>query len=148
MDNQVSLIIVNMLKSQAINELRECNDYTVRFGLFLEEKQILELVNKRFEALKETERIEFSQGILKKLIYEFCDSPYISNDNYEEILWELIDGFYYFKNESLDLLSDDELLSIMKKYFDTVCEGSLDYLMSTSLEDLCRSTRYREKIED
>lgn len=148
MDNQVSLIIVNMLKSQAINELRECNDYTVGFGLFLEEKQILELVNKRFEALKETERIEFSQGILKKLIYEFCDSPYISNDNYEEILWELIDGFYYFKNESLDLLSDDELLSIMKKYFDTVCEGSLDYLMSTSLEDLCRSTRYREKIED
>ena len=47
------------------------------------------LINKRFEALKNTGRIEFDEGILKKLIEAFCDSPYIMQNNYEETLEEL-----------------------------------------------------------
>jgi len=142
MEDMFSLTSVSMQKIQTAKELRECNDFTLRFGLSLSEHQINNLVEKRFEALKDTGRIEFGKGILKKLIYEFCDSPYITQENYEDTILELLDSFYYFKNESMDLISDDELIVFMKQHFDTTCEGSLEYLNGTTLEELCRNTRY------
>lgn len=148
MENMFSLTPINMQKIQTATELRECNDFTHRFGLSLSEQQIQSIVEKRFEALKDTGRVEFEQGILKKLIYEFCDSPYITQENYEETILELQDSFYYFKNESMDLISDDELISFMKRHFDTTCQGSLEYLDGTSLDELCRNTRYGYKVDD
>lgn len=148
MKDMFSLSPIHMQKLQTAAELRECNDLTLKFGLCLSEQQIQSLVEKRFEALKETGRIELGQGILKKLIYEFCDSPYITQENYEDTIWELQETFYYFKNDSMDLISDDELISFMKDHFDTVCQGSLEYLSGTSLEELCRSTRYGNDFDD
>lgn len=147
MGDMFSLTPVSMQKIQAASELQECNNFTLRFGLSLSEQQIQSLVEKRFETLRDTGRIEFEEGILKKLIYEFCDSPYITQDNYEDTILELQDSFYYFKNESMDLISDDELISFMKKHFDTTCQGSLEYLSGASLEELCRNTRYGYKID-
>lgn len=145
MDDMFSLTPVSMQKIQTANELRECNEFTPRYGLSLSEQQIHNLVEKRFEALKDTGRIEFGKGILKKLIYEFCDSPYIIQENYEDTILELLDSFYYFKNESMDLISDDELMTFMKQHFDIICQGSLEYLNGTTLEELCRNTRYFAK---
>ena len=142
MDDMFSLTPVSMQKIQTAKELRECNEFTRRYGLSLSEQQIHGLVEKRFEALKDTGRIEFGKGILKKLIYEFCDSSYIIQENYEDTILELLDSFYYFKNESMDLISDDELMTFMKEHFDNICEGSLEYLNGTTLEELCRNTRY------
>ncbi len=68
------------------------------------------------------------------LVTEFCDSPYIIQANYEDTILELQDSFYYFKNESMDRISDDELIAFMKRYFDGICQGSLEYLSGTSLE--------------
>ncbi|MGE5330002.1 MAG: DUF6323 family protein [Deltaproteobacteria bacterium] len=148
MDERFDMTIVNIQKLQTAEELRECNELTVRFGLFLSEHQIQSLVEKRFEALKNTGRIEFGQGILKKLITEFCDSPYIIQENYEDTILELQDAFYYFKNESNDLISDEELITFMKQKFDGVCQGSLEYLSDMTLEELCRNTRYGYERED
>ncbi len=131
----------------AVQELVRCNEYTIRFGLHLSEAQANLLMEKRMETLYDTGRVEFGEGILKKLIFEFCDSPYIMQDTYIDTLLALQDAFYYFKNESLEQLSDDELISFMKRHFDGDCEGSLEYLTSTSLEELCRSTRYGEDWE-
>ncbi|MGE5473806.1 MAG: DUF6323 family protein [Ignavibacteriales bacterium] len=148
MDKKFDITIVSMQKLQTAAELRECNEITAKYGLSLSEQQIQSLVEKRFEALKDTGRIEFGQGILKKLITEFCDSPYIMQENYEDTILELQDSFYYFKNESNDLLSDDEIISFMKLHFDGVCQGSLDYLRDMTLEDLCRRTRYGKNDDD
>jgi hypothetical protein len=148
MEGGFSLTPLDMQKMQTMEELRECNDLTVKYGLQLSEQQIRELTEKRFAALKDTGRIEFGQGILKKLVTEFCDSPYILQDNYVDTLLELQDAFYYFKNESLDLFTDDELITMMKNYFDGACQGSTDYLSGTSLEDLCRDARYGDRPED
>ena len=38
----------------------------------------------KFRTLKETGRIELREGIIDKLIKEFCDSPYINQENYAE----------------------------------------------------------------
>lgn len=138
MKDHFSLSPLSMQKLQTEGELRECNALTMRFGLYLTDEQIHNLVEKRFAALKDTGRVEFGQGILKALIYEFCDSPYISQDTYEETLFELLDSFYYFKNETMDAISDEELMHFMKIHFDGDCEGSIDYLNGTSLEALCR----------
>ena len=133
---------------KAVKELIACNGFTVRFGLYLSEEQAQSLMEKRMEALRETGRVEFGEGILKKLIFEFCDSPYIMQDNYVDTLLALQVVFYYFKIESLVQLSDDELIAFLKRLFDGDCEGSLEYLSSSSLEDLCRGVRYGQAWEE
>ena len=133
---------------RAKGQLLACNDFTIKFGLYLNEDQAQTLLTKRIEALGETGRVEFGEGILKKLIFEFCDSPYIMQDSYVETLLALQDAFYYFKNESLDQIPDDDLISFMKRHFDGDCEGSLEYLTGSSLEDLCRGARYGEDWEE
>ncbi len=127
--------------------LREVNALTARYGLTLSEQDIATLVEKRAAALKETGRVEFGKGILEKLAFAFCDSPYLFQETYVETLLELQDAFYYFKNESLDALTDDELIAFMKEHFDGDCEGSVEYLTGTLLEDLCRDIRYEEEEE-
>lgn len=141
MDQYFAIEPIKLQRLAAMEELRACNRLTARFGLRLSEEQIQNLVEFRFDALKNTMRIEFSEGVLQKLIYAFCDSPYISQDNYEETIAELQDAFYYFKNESMDGFSDDELIEFMKAVFDGRAGGSLDYLCGTSLEELCRYAR-------
>ena len=143
-----SLALMALQKNQAIAELQDCNYVTSRYGLTLTQTQINNLVEQRFEVLKSTGRIEFGQGILKKLAEAFCDSVYITQENYEEILASLQELFYYFKNESLDELSDDELIDYMRRAFDGPCQGSIDYLGETALEELCRGTRFGSDIDD
>jgi hypothetical protein len=132
----------------AADELCQTNAVTSQFGLTLSEKQIADIVEKRFEALGATGRVEFGRGITKMLIEAFCDSPYIYQENYEETILELLDSFYYFKNESEDRIPDDELIAVMRRHFDTICQGSLEYLNGTTLEDLCRNTRYGYETDD
>lgn len=141
MSNDFSLEAVKTQMLAATQELQNCNELTARFGLTLTEQQIQLIVERRFTALRETGRIEFGEGILKKLVYAFCDSPYIYQESYEATILELQDSFYYFKNESKDHISDDELIENMKNFFDGRAQGSLEYLSGTSLEDLCRYAR-------
>ena len=68
---------------------------------------------------------------IDKLIKEFCDSPYINQENYAETLYELVEIFYEYKNETLDLITDDELIKFMKKSFDEIAQGDLEYLSGT-----------------
>lgn len=142
MDDRQELSLVQLQKSQAMAELRDCNHLTGRYGLALSEAQIVSLVTQRFEVLRSTGRVEFGAGVLSKLVEAFCDSVYITQENYEEAIATLQELFYYFKNESLDTISDDELIEFMRSNFDGPCQGSLDYLGDTSLEALCRNARY------
>lgn len=135
---------------EAKNEIRACNEIAERFGLSLSEKDISELVQCRSDALKSTGRVEFGGGILPKLIYAFCDSPYIEKDNFKDTLAELQEAFYYFKSESLDFYTDDELIEFMAAVFHGRAQGSVEYLRGTSLEALCRYVRmgYDEQNAD
>ena len=142
MSENITLTILNIKKKQLIMNIKKCNELTIKFGVSLSDEAIERLINRRFEALKNTGRIEFGVGILKKLIEAFCDSPYIMQNNYEETLEELQDIFYFFKGEAMEQISDDELIEFMKRDFDGKCQGSIEYLSGTSLEELCRGTRY------
>jgi len=139
---------MQLARLRTMDELRGCNGITLRYGLSLSEQQIQNLAERHVTALRDTGRIEFGTGILKKLIIQFCDSPFLFQEEYEETLLELQDAFYYFKNESLDRIADDELLEFMKQVFNGKAQGSLEYLCNISIEELCRNTRYGYAIDD
>ncbi|MFZ2538070.1 MAG: DUF6323 family protein [Oscillospiraceae bacterium] len=131
-----------LIQKQAIAEIEKCNDLTSRFGLVLSHSQAIELVETRSLSLKNTGRIEFGGGVINKIISEFCDSPYISKYNYVETIHELVEMFYYYKNETLDLMSDDDLIKFMKKSYDGICQGSLITLSDQELAGMARNIRY------
>lgn len=115
-----------------------------KFGLALTEEEVKLLMERRKENLREQQRIEFGEGILPKLIFIFCDSNYIYQENYVKTIIRLQEIFYLYKNEFMDELNDDELLEFMKRAFEGECEGSLEYLEETVLEELARGFRSRE----
>lgn len=148
MNKDIAIAFQDIQKKQAIIELKACNEITIKYGVVLSDQDINELVQSRFKSLEDTGRIEFSEGILKKIVEVFCDSPYIMQQNYKDTLMELQESFYFFKNESMDQISDDELIEFMKRHFDGKCQGSLEYLSGTTLEELCRNTRYGYQVND
>jgi hypothetical protein len=133
------LMIHNMQRE--IQALDEMNRLTGRYGLSLSLSQIQNLMEQRLTALKDTGRVEFGQGILPKLIYAFCDSPYLTQQNFEATLIELQDIFYYFKGEAMEEIADDELIDAMKDAFDGKGQGSVEYVAQTVLENFCRQVR-------
>ena len=129
------------MRAQAAMELMEVNRLTERFGLALNRGQIARIVERRAQALKDAGRVEFGPGILKQLAEAFCDSPYVNQRDYEEILSGLIDSFYYFKGAVEGLLSDGDLIDCMRRYFDGVCHGSLEALNDASISELTGPVR-------
>ena len=130
MDN-LYLEMINKRKQIEIANIKKCNEYISKYGLVLSDNQISNIIERRKEILKETGRVELRESIIDKLIKEFCDSPYINQENYAETLYELIEIFYEYKNETMDLITDDELINFMKKSFDGICQGDLEYLSGT-----------------
>ena len=122
-----------------IPRLRQCNELSARYGLTLSETQMAALSQVREEALTATGRVEFGVGPLPALIYAFCDSPYVSRDEYADTLAALTELFYAFKNELGNTFSDDELISAMERYFNGHAQGSLEDLQSATPGELYRA---------
>lgn len=141
MDNMLIQKQAENMSLQLTEKLLATNELTANYGLILTRTQAVELSLRRKEALRSTDRIEFGESILPKLVRAFCDSPYLMLQNYAETLAELQEAFYYFKNESLDRIPDDELIEHMKEVFNGKAQGSVEYLTGTDLEDLCREVR-------
>ncbi|MGN6713510.1 DUF6323 family protein, partial [Anaerocolumna jejuensis] len=69
-------------QEEEIRSLVAVNEKTEGFGLTLSYEDAKELVVMRNDSLKSTQRVEFGNGILQKLIFQFCDSQYVNQDNY------------------------------------------------------------------
>lgn len=117
------------------------NEETARFGLVLTEDDAIMVADSLIEDLREQERVELAGGIAPKIIDTFCDSPYLMQDSYADTLCELQSAFYQYKGESDDLMSDDELLTLMRECFDEICNGDTDYLTGTCLERFAQAVR-------
>ena len=140
MDSIFDLILVSQQKQESANII-ECNTVTKKYGLELSQEDVKNLLISRSNTLRYSQRIEFGESILPRLIYYFCDSQYINQDSYTDTLIELQEIFYTYKNETKDELTDDELLEFMKRQFEEVCYGDLEYLESTCLERFARAVR-------
>lgn len=130
--------MISLQYAAARNELVRCNTISERFGLALSEEAMEHLIIHRFETLRDTGRVEFGEGVLGKLIFAFCDSPYIEQSSYEEVLLELQELFYSLKNECRDLVSDDELIEAMRLIFNETARGSMAFLAGVEWKTMCR----------
>jgi len=132
----------SLIQAQAVAEIEKFNELTSWYGLVLSHNEAIELVETRSLSLRNNGRIEFGGGVINIILYEFCDSPYISMYNYAETINELVEIFYYYKNETLDLMSDDDLIKFMKNSFDGICQGSLELLSGRELAHMACNLRY------
>lgn len=137
---------LDSMKQMQVQKLLDTNVYTEQYGLQLSAKDTELLLQERTAALKDARRVEFGEGIITEIIRVFCDSQYITQDDYVEYLIRLQEIFYLYKNEMEDEITDAELLNFMKEQFETVCCGDLDYLETTCLEVFSQAVRagYRE----
>lgn len=141
MDKDMILFESKLLDSKIYDEILKCNEKTCEYGLKLTNEDVKELINTRKVALKKSGRLEFNGEIIDKIIINFCDSPYISQYNYSDTINELVEIFYNYKNETLDLIADDELIEIMKDYFDNYCQGSIELLEGKVLYKIADNIR-------
>ena len=130
-----------MSKQLQITQVLETNKFTEKYGLALSKEDAEILAEERVHTLQNEQLVEFGQGILPKIIYTFCDSPYIMQENDCESLIRLQEIFYLYKNEMQDEITDDELLEFMQEQFETVCCGDFDYLENTCLDIFSQAVR-------
>ena len=73
---------------------------------------------------------------------------FINQEDYAQTLARLQEIFFLYKNESMDMVTDEELLTIMKNAYENESGGDLEYLEGTALEDFARSVRAGENWAD
>ena len=128
-------------KQNLSTQLLLTNQYTQQYGLVLTQEDTELILEGRKNALQEQRRVEFGESILPRIIFEFCDSAYIRQDNYTQTLLRLQEIFFLYKNEMEDEITDDELLHFMKEQFETICYGDLEYLEGTCLTGFAEAIR-------
>lgn len=140
--------MVLLQQHNQLGQVLKLNRDTEKYGLVLSEQDAMMILKERENSLREQRRIEFGEGIISKIIYEFCDSDFIDQNNYVDTIIRLQEIFYLYKNEMHDEITDDELLHFMKEQFESICFGDLDYLEGTCLPIFSQAIRagYRDYI--
>ena len=133
--------MILLQEQNQLSRVIKTNESTEQFGLCLTEQDAKLILEERKNSLAEQKRIECGEGIATKIIYEFCDSDYIHQNNYVDTIIRLQEIFYLYKNEMQDEITDDELLHLMKEQFENLCFGDLDYLESTCLANFAEAIR-------
>ncbi len=128
-------------RAALLDALRQTNGLSERYGMSLTEGQLQALADGCREALADTGRIELGVGILPRLIYALCDSPYLDRRSYCDTLLEMQELFYYFKSESDDAFADDELVEALALAFNGPAQGATEYVAGLSPEELYRLWR-------
>ena len=137
--NAADLMII--YEKTQITSIMNANVRTEKFGLVLSQEDARALMAEKRETLLEERRVELGESIVPKIIDTFCDSPFISQNNYLQTLISLQRIFFEYKNEMNDEITDDELLHFMKEQFDSVCYGDTEYLETTCLDIFARAVR-------
>lgn len=125
------------------NKLLAVNNITKEYGLTLTQNEAQMLVTVGIESIRKNDRVEFGESATVKLIKKFSQSSYISQTIYADTIAELIEVFYQVKNESLDALTDDEVIDTMFDFFEGKSGGSVSLLAERDMDELCRKLRYK-----
>ncbi|WKY44295.1 DUF6323 family protein [Eubacteriaceae bacterium ES2] len=149
MSNFLSILCEPDLIESNSKKIYQCNALTSDYQLFLTPQEAHAIALRQQQSLKDQGRIDLSETVIpEKIIALFSNSPYLTTDNYFETLMELIDIFYYYKSDTLEQFSDDQLIEKMKAYFDGSCHGSLDLLKNRELYHLARSIHFAGMIDE
>lgn len=123
------------------SEILDTNVKSAEYGLMLSEQDAQMILTADNDALSEQDRICFGESLAPKIIEKFMQSSYIAPSEYAETIAELIDIFYEVKEESYDLLTDEDIIDVMYNFFENESGGSLEVLRNRDMEELCRAVR-------
>ncbi len=112
-------------------EISALNEKTEEYGLVLSPNDCKEIAESRSELLSETERIEVGIGAVKRIIEEFCDSGYISPQNFKDVIEGLLECFYTIKSETFDKADDETVISFLKDVFENDAGGDVSRIYSS-----------------
>ena len=133
---------MNLLKENAIqketDQILENMQNNHKTGLLLTREEVLQLCEKRNEVLVQCERLELNGGIMDQLIDAFMDCPYITRDEFADVMEEVIEVFYIMKNVCLDLIDDQTMMHYMRKQLDE--SHGVVVMMSDAVNEYCRKT--------
>lgn len=128
-------IILSSLQNEAIivakNEILKINEESSAYGLILTPEDVEEIIKSRAHSLKTYGRIDLNMDVTKKLINKIYTSQYTDKDDYVEIINDLQDIFYYLKNETLDEISDYEIIDIIVEFYEKT-SGRMDNIQNLS----------------
>ncbi len=145
---RLPIIINDLAGDQQINEILKLNEETMSYRLMLSKEEIMQIMEVRNQVLTGYGRIELGTDVINKLIKSFYTSPFIEQDMYMLTLIELQEVFYYMKNETEDNISDDELIDILKDFFENYCRGSIELLQGREIESFARNQRIKYQQSD
>ncbi|OJU15033.1 MAG: hypothetical protein BGN88_03145 [Clostridiales bacterium 43-6] len=143
------LIAMQELQNEReVTALTSLNEDTIDYRLTLTHTQIREIIQHKNETLKNLGRVEIGSSVVNKIITAFCDSSYINQREYAQILNELTETFFLYKNETMDRISDDDLIEIMKEGYEGICGGSIELLQGKVLEALVQRIKFGFEEEE
>ena len=128
------IVKINLKGTSSESNLVLLNEITEKKDVRLTPKQAEELVLHQNRVLVDCGRIRFYDLILEKILLNFYDSVFIDKYNYFDTLCLMVESFYNIKNETENLIGDDELISFMRKVFDEKANGSVSYMEDIILQ--------------
>ena len=141
----ISPIILSSLNSNLEviqeQELLDLNENSSAYGLTLNKEDIKEIINSRNNTLKSYGRIELDINVTKIIIENLYKSQYTDRDDYVELINDLQEVFYYLKNETLDQISDIEIIEIIDEFYNN-SSGRID-IVQEKCEEFAKSYRWR-----
>ena len=141
----ISQIILKSLNSNLQitqeNEILDLNEKSQIYGLTLNKEDVKEIINSRDNTLKNYGRIELDIGITKMIIENLYKSQYTDKDDYVYAINDLHEVFYYLKNETLDQISDIEIIDIIDEVYNN-CSGRID-IVQEKCEEFVKSYRWK-----
>ncbi|NLG04859.1 MAG: hypothetical protein GX567_13665 [Clostridia bacterium] len=88
--NQEQINWMELVNKEAqLRVVQDANQYSEKFGLSLTKEDAELIIAEKNRTLKAEKRVEFGETIIPKISYTFCDSQYIMQDQYVEMLSRL-----------------------------------------------------------
>lgn len=139
---KINLSANALIEKKFTDSLLEINSTTQKYGLVVTEDIAREITEARQTALKENDRVDFNPDTSVRLVKAFSESYYITQDTFSETIGEMLDLFYFIKNETNNAISDDEIIKEMLTVFNETCFGVMEVMQSKGLEKILRKHKF------
>jgi hypothetical protein len=129
------------------HEIMLTNETAEAYGLYLSPLASREIIAARNSTLKSYERVEIDTEITRKIIMQFCSSPYLQQAEYMDTIIQIQELFHYIKNELDDDIGDDELIERLADLYNHKCFGDIDILEGRETERIIRQYRFGDAYD-
>jgi hypothetical protein len=127
------------------HEIMLTNETAEAYGLYLSPLASREIIIARNNTLKSYERVEIDTEITRKIIMQFCSSPYLQQAEYMDTIIQIQELFHYIKNELDDDIGDDDLIERLADLYNHKCFGDIDLLEGRETERIIRQYRFGDE---